>query len=112
MNGLQVRGWSGGLQRADALVGIPLIVGGKLVKMMVEVIPKSLDLLLSLQTCGKLGLVLDLGKEKATANGEPVHLSAHRAGHLMLNLFGLSKRQPWRLTLVLERLMKSFPVPK
>ena len=54
-----------------------------------EVVPGSLDLLLSKRTCGRFGLILDLEKEKAWARGKPVKLSSHRSGHMMLNLLGL-----------------------
>ena len=35
---------AGGLQRADAEVGVPLIVGGKMVNLVMEVLPKSFAL--------------------------------------------------------------------
>ncbi len=80
---------AGGMKRACSIASIPIIVDAELTQLEVEVVPGSLDLLLSRRTCSRLGLILDLRNTKAWVRGKSIRLVEHRAGHLMLNVLDL-----------------------
>ncbi len=81
---------------------IPIVIANDIHEIEVDVIDSDIPLLMSKEHMKKIGIVINLINDTATANGKPIKLHTTSAGHYIINLIGQDDNED---SMVMEHVM-------